>query len=1253
MGRPEAPLDPGAGPVQRFALELRKLRREAGGITYRALAQRTEYTVSTLSRAASGEQLPSLAVTLAYVRACGEDEEKWRGRWRRAEEEAAQAQAAGTDDSASPYQGLARFEPGDSERFFGRDGPVAELLDLVRGGRIAAVVGASGSGKSSLLRAGLIPVLRNSPSPNGTSAPAETQAAPAEPPADRTRTPAARPAAIRIFTPGAHPARTHSGLFVPAESDGDTVVVVDQFEETFTLCTDPGERTAFIDLLLAAREPGSRLRVVIAVRADFFGRCAEHRGLLDALRGATLLLGPMGPAELREAIVKPAAAAGLIVERALTSRLVDEVADEPGGLPLLSHVLLETWRRRRGRALTEAAYDAAGGLHGAIARTAEDAYAQLPLRHAEFARRVLLRLITPGEGAQDTRRPVGRAELDSLAPSEGRDHVLERLARARLVILDEESVDLAHEALITAWPRLRTWVEEDREWLGVHRRLAEAATAWEELGRDPGALYRGSRLAVLREAVARDGVRDQLNAVERAFVDASIGLDDSERAAAVRRNRRLRLLAASLALLLLVVTGVSVVALRLRDEAVHAQQVSLSRQLAAEALGLVESRPAAAMLVSAEAFRVAPTFEARSALLTVSAHQQYRAELTGHGEAVSEAAFSRDGTLATVSRDRTVILWDSERRRRIATLRDHRTWLRAVAFSPDGRTLATGGDDGRLVLWDVAKRRITAALTGHEGQIKGIAFSPDGRTVAGVGADRRVRLWNVEDRSRKLTLSGHTGTVWAVAFSPDGRTLATASSDRTARLWDARSGEPVATLTGHKASVEGVAFGPDGRTLATASNDGTARLWDVGRRENVESVATLHGHRGLVKAVAFSHDGRTLATGGADKSVMLWDASNGRRLTKLTGQTTQIYTLASAPRGSLLASAGEDGKVALWDTARIPLSSHEQRVNDVQFSPDGRTLATASGDHTVALWDPRRRTLRATLKGGAGFAHAVAFSPDSRTLVTATGTTGRSERNHVLSFWDADGHGPPVRRTGHTGRVLDVAYSPDGRILATAGEDGRAGLWDAARRSRLATLTSSPEETQNAVNGVAFSPDGRTLATANQNGRAVLWDVAERRRLATLSGRSAHLRAVAFSPDGRTLATAGVDRAVTLWDVAERRPVATLSGNSGPARAMAFSPGGRILATATANKSVVLWDVDRRKPLAMLTGHTSQVRSVAFSPDGRTLASGGDDHSVKLWDVDPGHTSARFCAAVGRNLTPGEWRQFVPGAAYRETCPGT
>ena len=463
MGRREGPLDPSAGPVQRFAFDLRKLRQEAGGPTYRAMAQHTGYSVATLSRAAAGGQLPSLEVALAYVRACGADPEEWEPRWRAAAREVA-AEPEDDDDTQAPYRGLTRFEPGDRDLFFGRDHLVAQLADRVRSCRMVAVLGASGSGKSSLLRAGLLPSLQDQQSSQ------------------------CRLAAIRILTPGPRPASAHAHALTASQETGDTVVVVDQFEELFTLCSDIAERAAFLDLLVSAVEPESRLRVVIAVRADFLSRCAEHRPLAAALTDTTFLLGPMGPAELREAIVKPAAAAGLLVEPMLTARIVEDVAEEPGGLPRISHVLLETWRRRKGRTLTLAAYEAAGGVHGALTRTAEELYTRLSPERAEVARRILLRLITPGEGAQDTSRPAELQALSATGQCADTASVLEQLARARLVTLDGDMVHLAHEALITAWPRLQSWIDGARERLRVHRQLTEAARAWAALDRDPGAL---------------------------------------------------------------------------------------------------------------------------------------------------------------------------------------------------------------------------------------------------------------------------------------------------------------------------------------------------------------------------------------------------------------------------------------------------------------------------------------------------------------------------------------------------------------------------------------------------------------------------------------------------------------------------------------------------------------------------------------------------------------------------------------------
>ncbi|MDX3571737.1 helix-turn-helix domain-containing protein, partial [Streptomyces sp. ID05-47C] len=360
MGRPERPLDPEAGPVQRLAHELRALRRAAGGPSYREMAREAGFSATTLSQAAAGERLPSLAVLQGYVRACGGDPGDWEPRWKEAETAVA---VSGDGDDGAPYRGLARFEPGDRHLFFGRDRMIEELSRLVADHRLAVLFGASGSGKSSLLRAGMIPRIREEITRLGGTA------------------------VLRVFTPGERPAQTYGRLLAPSAAAGPVGwVVVDQFEEVFTLCRDRAERARFIDLLLAARDPGNRLRVLLIVRADFYARCAEHRALADALSGAGMLLGPMTADELREAVVRPAQAAGLLVERELTARIVEDVLDQPGALPMLSHALLETWRRRKGRMLTLAGYEAAGGVRGAIAATADQVYDALSPARAETAR---------------------------------------------------------------------------------------------------------------------------------------------------------------------------------------------------------------------------------------------------------------------------------------------------------------------------------------------------------------------------------------------------------------------------------------------------------------------------------------------------------------------------------------------------------------------------------------------------------------------------------------------------------------------------------------------------------------------------------------------------------------------------------------------------------------------------------------------------------------------------------------------------
>ncbi|MEU6012161.1 hypothetical protein [Streptomyces sp. NPDC047453] len=1170
-GRRESPLDPSAGPVARLAFDLRKLRVEAGSPTYRVMAQRTGQGASTLSQAAAGERLPTLPVVLAYVEACGGDAEEWEERWRQAAAEAAAEPRAEDEDAEPPYRGLARFELADAGLFFGRDELAERLFQQARSGRFTAVFGSSGSGKSSLLRAGLIPRLR-SPGRGGP-----------------------QPAALRVLTPGEHPLRAHAERLEPADGDGDTWLVVDQFEELYTLCTDSAERDEFIDRLLAATDPASRLRVVIAVRADFLGRCAAHPQLTAALQDATVLAGPMSRDELREAIVKPAQKAGLIVERALTTRILDEVEDEPGALPLMSHALLETWRRRKGRALTLEAYQAAGGLHGAIARTAEDARARLTPDQADLARRILLRLITPGEGTPDTRRPAHRTELD-FGNSTDTVIVLDRLARARLLTLDHDTVYLAHEALITAWPRLRQWIDDARDRLRLHRQLTEAARTWNDLDRDPGALYRGTRLTAAEETFCLQYAERDLTSLERDFLTSSATARRREEEAADRTTRRLRQFTVTLSILLVLALTAGLLAWQQyraseqqRQQALTAQRMALSRQLAAQSSSLLAANPDLASLLAVQAYQTSPTKEATASLF-VAAALPLQHRLTGHTAAVGSVAFSPGGrTLASGSDDTAVRLWDPTTGKLRTTLTGHTAAVESVAFSPDGRTLASGEDDKTVRLWDVGTGHLRATLNVTD-IVRSVAFSPDGRAVASGGDDGKVSLWDVGTGGLRATLTGHGGSVWAVAFSPDGRTLASGGGDGNVRLWNATTGKLRTTLTGHAQAVQALAFSSDGRTLASSGDDGKVRLWDIatGRLRTA-----LDGRTQLVRSVAFSPGGRTLASSGDDGNVRLWDVGTGGLRATLIGHTGNVESVAFSPDGRTLASGGEDGNVRLWDAATGGPHVTSKATNGAEslaFSSDGRALASGGDDGYIQLWDAATGRLRVTLNT--------------------------------------------------TSNVESVAFSPGGRTLASSGDDGKIRLWDAASGNLRASLDAHTD----AVGTVAFSPDGRTLASGGTDGKVRLWDVATGGLRATLTGHTSGVFSVAFSPDGRSLASGSSDATVRLWDMATGQ-LRTTADATDVVESVAFSPDGRSLASGGDDKKVRLWDVRTGGLRATLTGHTGSVWSVAFSPDGRSLASGGDDNTVRLWEVSlPSPLSAitKIQQAVHRSLTPSERSLYLP-----------
>jgi WD40 repeat protein len=1261
MPRGERPLDAGDSALIRFAADLRRLRRKAASPTYRELARRTHYSIAPLSEAASGRKLPTLAVTLAYVDACAGDVAEWERRWHEVAAELAATQVwpgEGDRDAAdrrAPYIGLAAFQTTDADLFFGRERLIADLVARLNRQSFLAVFGASGAGKSSLLRAGLIPRW---------------------------------PDRVVLFTPGSHPleecavafasltGRTPGALraellgerrglhrIVRQAMDGqpgELLVVVDQFEEAFTLCPDPVERAAFIDALITATQAQtSRCRVVLGIRADFYAHCTSYPELVAVLNDAQVAVGPMTIEELRGAIAEPAVRDGYTLEAALLATLVTEAYGQVGVLPLLSHALLETWRRRRGNTLTLAGFQAAGGIQGALAHTAESLYADLRAPQQRLVKNLFLRLIALGESTEDTKRRIWRGELDGLPDS---DLVLDRLVQARLLTLDRDSVEITHEALIRCWPRLCDWLAEDRDGLRIHRQLTEATKEWEALGRDPGAIYRGNHLAVAHDW-SSTGDRG-LSTPEQEFLDAGLAAQAAEQDASRRHARRLRQLVALLSVLSVLAITATGFAIRARQSAAHQRDIATSQRVAERAAALRRTSPALAAQLSLAAYRLAPTTEARSGLLSTFA-VPYTTDLTSPDE-VGAVAFSPDGrTVATAGRDQAVRLFqiaDRHHPRFLGGLAGGTGVVRAMAFCLGGATLFTAGEDGTVREWDTSDRsaaRPLSVLSGPTGHVASVACSPAG-VLATAGGDGTVRLWAAADPSRRrpsAILTGYPAAISAMAFSRDGQAMACVDADGT--VWLRNVTGPVLARLG--TNVRAVAFSPDGRSLATAGDDHLVRLWEVADPRHPREVAALAGHTDTVRTVAYSPDGRTLVSAGADATVRLWevaDPDHRGEVATLTGHTAGVNSLAFSPDGHTLATGASDHTTRLWDIPGPWLVGHSSSIYSVAFSPDRRIVATGSYDRTVRLWDasdPANPRELASLHGHTRPVNSVGFSPDGRTLASAS-------NDGTVRWWDiSEGRAPSelATPTVHPHSVEALAFSPDGRTLATASDDGTARLWDLSDR-RQPALSSTLAGQGSSAEAVTFRPDGRVLAVGGADRTVRLWDVTDRRSpvpLETLTGYADTIKSVAFRPDGNTLATAGEDGVVQLWDVKDLHAphrLATLTGYTDGVKSVAFSPDGRTLATASSDRTLRLWAVaDPRHPteLASLTGHGKPVDSVAFSPDGHTLVSGSEDWTAILWDIDPERVAERICAIAYPAIGQASWNDYFPGLSYKPPCP--
>jgi WD40 repeat protein/transcriptional regulator with XRE-family HTH domain len=1213
---------------------------------------------------------------------------------------------SGLAQTRCPYRGLQPFHEDDTELFFGREGDVQRLLERLKTTRFLAVVAPSGSGKSSLVRAGLLPALRRGALPGSE---------------------VWRPV---VFTPGPEPLTTLAAHLLHTSSTGTmqrtvdrlarddrtlhlavslalsnqpaparVLLLVDQFEEIFAQCHGQRERAQFVaNLLYASAIPEGRTLVVVTMRADFYTRCAEHPELAARIAAHQHVLTTLNGPGLRQAIEGPAHHVGLRFDPGLADTIIDDVVGEPGALPLFEHALLELWQRRQGDLLTLEGYRASGGVQGALAQRAEAIYGSLESSEQAIARRVLLRLTEPGESTEDTRRRAALADLVTRADEhESTERVVRLLADARLLTTSGEPeageawVEVAHEALIRHWPRLRGWLDEDRADLRVHRRLMDAGAEWQRLEQDDGSLYRGIRLAEALEWRARHTAA--LNDAERAFLAASSALEERTRRARERQHRLL-LLALSVGLTVALVLG-GFAGLQWWH-AEEQRQVAVARELAFQAeaarLGTAALLPRS-VLLAAETLKRLSSREAERTLRLGLALLARPVARMDHGDRVQALAYSPDGRyLATASSDHTAVIWDATGGTELARLA-HDAAVADVAFSPDGRYLATASDDGTTRVWQTQDNHQINWLP-YSAPVYAVAFSPDGQLLATASRDGSVRVFTV-DGAHEVARMAHDlplppglyspdqGNQFAeapgpaLAFAPDGRHLLTGrSADNSARIWDAYTGQEVARLQ-HDDLVLAVAFSPDGRYAVTGSVDTTARVWDAStgrelRRMTLERSDPILG-------VACSPDGRYLAIGGYGFVTEVIEIETGRHVATLSHDDT-VQRLVFSPDGRYLATASNDRTARVWEvssgreTTRMPIESASV-VYGLAFSPDGRYLATASDDHTARVWEATNAWQVSGLTHDDNVIF-VAFSPDGRFLATSAG-------NDAI-VWDAD-TGREIGRFAHDGIAWTVVFSSDSRYLLTGSFDGIARLWDLTT-GQVATRFAQPQDGR--VYGVRLSRDGRFLATAAQDGVVRVWEVASSR----IVMQAAHAAAAGyprFSLDGRYLFTGSVDRTVRMWDIGTGQEVKRMvhqfpindidlspdgrylaAGDDQGAsvwdvdggrevlrfphdnavNGVAFSPDGQYLATGSRTGFARVWELTTGLEVASMA-HDKPMNGIAFSPDGRYLATASNDRTARVWTPLLTDPVAEACAHLTHNLSTEEWRRYLRDEPYRKTCP--
>ncbi|MFC4786258.1 nSTAND1 domain-containing NTPase [Nocardioides sp. MAHUQ-72] len=1148
-----------------------------------------------------------------------------------------------------PYRGLLPYDAADADTFFGREDDVALCLRRLRDAGTLAVVGPSGVGKSSLVRAGVVAALLGGDRP------------------------------VLVTSPGTHPMDS----IVDLKPRGRQVLVVDQAEEAVTLCADPAERSRYFAALAVHVGAGGPL--VLALRADHLGDLAPYPEIARVLEEGLYLLGPLSEAGLRSAIEGPARRAGLRLEPGLVDLLVREVEGEPAALPLLSHVLRETWERREGPTLTVAGYRDTGGIRQAVTRSAETLYDAIDATQRTRLRSLLLRLVTPTEDGDPVRARVPRSKV---AVDAAHARLVELLVEARLVSIDGDVLQIAHEALVRVWPRLRGWLDDDVDGQRLFRHLAGAAEAWESMGRPDSELYRGIRLT--RTLEWRERAAPDLDDTENAFLDAAVALAAAERRAAETRaarerraSRRLRGALAGLGVLLVLALVAGVLAVR------SAHQAGLDRERRQAAALLAEARRAGAraaeqedlatsLLLAVEAGSVDASAQARDNLAAALTRAGPVSRVGEVGGATVSLSVSPDGRWVAVGMPtHQTRLFDARTLERV-DFEETTPPSSIVGFSPDSHQLAVAVnqwrpdrqgrapriDDRPLRLYDVPGGTLSARQLGGlpEGSSIEYAldFSDDGRRLATV-----VQHW--DRQTHRFTRLG-TATVWDlahparplfrtsvpeyadVALDHDGsRLYAAMRGPRPVRAYDVDKGRLLAVspdvVAGYRGG--GLDLSPDGSSLAVTTGDRVLRFDADTLRPREPAI------RGIdLESATYSHDGRSLVIVTGDSAVVR-DARTGELLHRFVPDNGGLVDAQWSPDDrSLYTTSGvdveEDDLLMTWRVSTVPgvlvLGEDTGRLQErgYDFSlpgPTGRVLARMQAHRLwfVDTGNGRRTAPSRRLPELWG----SRWSPDARRFLTW-------HADETIRVWDAQ-TGRELAHRRHYSDLLPVAFAPDGTMLYLPDGTGRLETLE----TDTLRPAHDPVPLGTGIASLLAHPSDGSVTALRTDGSLVRLDPSDGKVLGTAPPGTlpAQARSWVYSPDGSVLATADASGNLRLMDATSLTWAGPDSGAPwGTDRD--YAPDGSQVAAVRADR-VSLWDGRTGEYLSSLPlpADTGPV-SITYRKDSSGLVIAAADGRTWTADTRTETWTERACAIAGRDLTASEWDQFFPGRDRHATCPG-